>query len=291
MERKDFLKALALLPIGGLTMNLNSLKNITDQFGSSQKMPVLFIGHGNPMNAILENEYTKKFNEVGKSFSKPTAILVISAHWETKGTFVTAMEKPRTVHDFGGFPRELNEYQYPAPGSPEVALQTKNAITKTIIELDHTWGLDHGAWTVLTHIFPDANVPVLQLSLDYRKPMQWHYELAKELSSLRDKGVLIVGSGNIVHNLGMVNFSDPAPYDWAVTANEKVKSLIMENNHAELINYTAMGKEMRLAVPSPEHYLPLIYTLAMKGDKENISFFNDKTEYGSLSMTSVKISS
>jgi 4,5-DOPA dioxygenase extradiol len=290
MERKEFLKALALLPIGGLAMNLNTLKNITDKFEGSSKMPVLFIGHGNPMNALLDNEYTRKFNEMGKSVGKPTAILVISAHWETKGTFVTAMEKPRTIHDFGGFPKELHEYQYPAPGSPETAMLTKNAITKTIIEMDHQWGLDHGAWTVLTHIFPEANVPVLQLSLDYRKPFQWHYELAKELSALREKGVLIVSSGNIVHNLGMVNFNDPKPYDWALEANEKVKSLILDNNHSSLINYTSMGKSMQLAVPTPEHYLPLIYTLAMKGEKENVSFFNDKTEFGSLSMTSVKIS-
>ncbi len=290
MDRKDFIKTLALIPVGGIAMQLNSLKSITDTFERTARMPVLFLGHGNPMNAIEENDYTRKFKEIGKSLPKPKAVLVVSAHWETNGTFVTAMEKPQTIHDFGGFPKALNEYQYPAPGSPEFALQTKELIHGTEVGLDKEWGLDHGAWTVLCHLFPKADVPVFQLSLNYKKDTQWHYELAKELSALRDKGVLIVGSGNMVHNLRMINWQNPTQgHDWAVEANETFKNLISANDHQRLINYQSLGKAVQLSVPSPDHYLPLIYTMALKGEKESVEFFNDKTDMGSISMTSVLI--
>jgi 4,5-DOPA dioxygenase extradiol len=290
MDRKDFIKTLALIPLGGYAMQLNSLKNITDTFEKTSRMPVLFLGHGSPMNAIEENDYTRKFKEIGKSLPKPKAILVVSAHWETNGTFVTAMEKPQTIHDFGGFPKALNEYQYPAPGSPELALQTKELIHGTEVGLDKEWGLDHGAWSVLCHLFPHADVPVFQLSLNYKKDAQWHYELAKELSALRDKGVLIVGSGNMVHNLRMINWQNPTQgFDWAIEANETFKNLISTNDHQRLINYQSLGKAVQLSVPSPDHYLPLIYTLALKGEKESVEFFNDKTDMGSISMTSVLI--
>jgi 4,5-DOPA dioxygenase extradiol len=289
MERKDFLKYLTVLPFAGAAMKLKDLNAMTGSFGPTEKMPLLFLGHGNPMNAITDNEFTRGWQQVGKSFPKPNAVLCISAHWETNGTFVTAMEKPKTIHDFGGFPQELYEVQYPAPGNPQLAGETKHVITKTPVALDHEWGLDHGCWSVIKHLFPKADVPVIQLSLDRSKPAQWHYELAKELSSLRNKGVLIVGSGNVVHNLGMANWDEAGGFDWAVEANDRIKKLVEANNHQPLINYTAMGREMKLAVPTPEHYLPLLYVLGLKEERENVSFFNDKTELGSISMTSVKI--
>ncbi len=291
MDRKDFIKTLALIPIGGIAMKLNSLKSITDQFEKTARMPVLFLGHGSPMNALEDNEYTKNFKAVGQSLPVPKAILCISAHWETKGTFVTAMEHPQTIHDFGGFPKALNEYQYPAPGSPDFAQQTKALITSTEIGLDHGWGLDHGAWTVLCHLFPQADIPVYQLSLDYRKDPLWHYELGVELKALRDRGVLIVGSGNIVHNLRMLNWQNPqgSAYDWAIEADETIKQLILKNDYKSLSNYKSLGKAFELAIPTPDHYLPLLYTLALKDSNESIQFFNDKTEMGSISMRSLKI--
>lgn len=292
MNRNDFIKTLALIPIGGIAMKLGSLKRITDQFEKTPRMPVLFLGHGSPMNALEDNEYTKNFRAVGQSLPVPKAILCISAHWETKGTFVTAMEQPQTIHDFGGFPKALNEYQYPAPGSPEFAKQTQALITSTEVGLDHGWGLDHGAWTVLCHLFPQANIPVYQLSLDYTKDPLWHYELGIELKALRDRGVLIVGSGNIVHNLRMLNWQNPkgTGYDWAIEADETIKQLILKNDYKSLSNYKSLGRAFELAIPTPDHYLPLLYTLAMKDSNESIQFFNDKTEMGSISMRSMTIS-
>lgn len=271
---------------------LKDLHKFSDSFGITEgKMPVLFVGHGNPMNAIEENEFSKKWESMGKELTKPTAILCISAHWETRGTFVTAMEKPKTIHDFGGFPQELFDVQYPAPGKPELAKEIKSAIKKTDIGLNEDWGLDHGSWSVIRKMYPNADIPVLQVSLDYTKPAQWHYDLAKELASLRKKGVLIVGSGNMVHNLGMVNWRNlnGPGYDWAIEMNETFKKLISEGDHQTLINYASLGKAAQLAIPSPDHYLPLLYTLALKDEKDSISFFNDKTLAGSLSMTSVKL--
>jgi 4,5-DOPA dioxygenase extradiol len=290
MKRRQFVKN-SLLGLATMT-SLKDLKKLSDTFSSHEgKMPLLFVGHGNPMNAIEENEFSKKWQTLGAELPKPTAILCISAHWETRGTFVTAMEKPQTIHDFGGFPQELFDVQYPASGKPELAKEIKNEIKKTDIGLNEDWGLDHGCWSVIKQMYPDAKIPVLQLSLDYTKPAQWHYDLAKELSELRKKGVLVVGSGNMVHNLGMVNWRNMngPGYDWAIQMNEKFKKLISENNHKDLINYSSFGTAGKLAIPSPEHYLPLLYTLALKEEKENVSFFNDKTLAGSLSMTSVKI--
>jgi len=293
MNRKTFIKFLSLLPLTGYAMKLNELNKMTDPFNRTDKMPVLFLGHGSPMNAIEENEFVQGFRKVGKEIPKPNAVLVVSAHWETKGTFVTAMEKPKTIHDFGGFPKELYEVQYPAPGSPELAAETKSIIKKVDVGLDESWGLDHGAWSVVKHLYPDADVPVIQLSLDYSKSPQYHYELAKELSSLRKKGVLIVGSGNMVHNLRMVDWRKlneiNYSYEWASEASEKMKKYILSGDHKELINYQSQGKEFSLAVPTPEHYLPLLYALALKEENEDVSLFNDKSVGGSLTMTSVKI--
>lgn len=289
MKRRDFVKSsLAVLAM----TTLKDLKKFSDSLAPVEgKMPVLFVGHGNPMNAIEDNEFSKGWNAMGKALPKPAAILCISAHWETRGTFVTAMQKPQTIHDFGGFPDELFAVQYPAPGKPALAKEVTETIKKTSVGLDEDWGLDHGCWSVLKQMYPLADIPVLQLSLDYTKPAQWHYDLAKELSVLRSQGVLIIGSGNMVHNLGMIdwrNIKGPG-YDWAIEANETFKKLISANDHKDLINYNLLGKAAQLSIPTPDHWLPLLYALALKEEKENVSFFNDKTMMGSVSMTSVKI--
>ncbi len=275
-------------------MKLKDLNTMTGPMSNTEQMPVLFLGHGSPMNAIEENEFVQGFRKVGTAITKPNAILCISAHWETKGTYVTAMENPRTIHDFGGFPKELYEQQYPAPGSPELAREAQKLVTRTKVELDdHQWGLDHGAWTVIRHMYPDADIPVIQMSLDYTKPPQYHYELAKELAALRKKGVLIVGSGNMVHNLRMVAWDKLDEvgygYDWAIEASENMKKWIMEGDHKPLINYSAQGRAFNLAIPTPEHYLPLLYAIALKDDMEELNLFNDKALAGSLTMTSLKI--
>lgn len=293
MNRLDFLKLLVLSPLTLSAMKLKDLENITEPLSETIKMPVLFLGHGSPMNAIEENEFVRGFRNIGKDIPTPKAILIISAHWETKGTLVTAMQKPRTIHDFGGFPQALFDVQYPAPGSPELATETKRLIKKVQVGLDESWGLDHGAWSVVKHLYPKADVPIIQMSIDYTQGAQYHYDLAKELSSLRKKGILIIGSGNMVHNLGMVAWdklnTDSYGYDWAIEANDKMKHLILSDNHQPLIHFKSQGRAFDLAIPSPEHYLPLLYTLALKESNEQASFFNDKPVGGSLTMTSVKI--
>ncbi|MEZ4937266.1 MAG: 4,5-DOPA dioxygenase extradiol [Crocinitomicaceae bacterium] len=292
MERIDFIRNLSLLTIAGCTMKANALGKLVDAFPLSSKMPVLFLGHGNPMNAIEDNEFVQSFKKLGQELETPKAILCISAHWETKGTKITAMETPRTIHDFGGFPQALFDVQYPAKGSPELAKQTKDLISKTEIELDHEWGLDHGAWTVIKHLYPEANIPVIQMSLDYSQAPQYHYELAQELDTLRNHGVLIIGSGNIVHNLRKIAWDkvkDPFAWDWAEEANEKMKSLILSGNHKDLIHYTKQGEAFLQSIPTAEHYLPLLYTLGLKNEKENVHLFNDQIIGGSLSMLSLKV--
>ncbi len=283
---------MALLPLIGSSMNLKDLNKMTATMSSTEKMPVLFLGHGSPMNAIEENEFVANFRRLGNEMVRPNAILCISAHWETNGTYVTAMQNPPTIHDFGGFPQELFEVQYPAPGSPQLAKQTKAIITKTNVGLDDKWGLDHGAWSVIKHLYPNADIPVIQMSIDYTQPAKYHYELAKELNGLRTKGVLIVGSGNMVHNLRMVSWkrlNEVYAYDWTIEANEKMKNFIVNEDHKSLMNFKSQGKAFELAIPTPEHYMPLIYTLALKTKNEEITIFNDKPVGGSLTMTSVKI--
>ncbi len=249
------------------------------------------------MNAIQDNQFSKGWQDFGKKIPKPKAILCISAHWETWGTLVTDMEKPRTIHDFGGFPQALYEAKYPAPGSTWLALETKKIVKSIEIGLDQDWGLDHGCWSVLKQMYPKADVPVVQLSLDYTQSAQYHYDQAKELTSLRQKGVLILGSGNIVHNLRMValrgntldDFNQPFGFDWAVEANDLFKKLIDEKRHADLIDYHALGEVVQLAVPTPEHYLPLLYALALQEKGETITYFNDLPLAGSITMTSLII--
>lgn len=262
--------------------------------GKAPKMPVLFLGHGNPMNAIEENEFVDGFRNISLEIPTPKAILCISAHWETRGTRVTAMHSPRTIHDFGGFPKALYDVQYSAPGNPELAELIKNN-DATNFELDYQWGLDHGAWSVIKHLYPKADIPVVQLSLNTNLSPRQHYEIAKELTVLRNKGVLIIGSGNLVHNLGMVAWNKideiGYSYDWASEANEKMNDLINNNDHSSLINYSSNGRAFQLAIPTPEHYLPLLYILALKGGSEQPKLFNDKIIAGSLSMKSLIINS
>ena len=274
-------------------MNLNDLENLSQQFNSTEKMPVLFLGHGSPMNAIEENQFVQGFRNISREIPKPNAILCISAHWFTNGTFVTAMQNPKTIHDFYGFPKELFEVQYPAPGSPELAKETAELLLPEIVEEDHSWGLDHGAWSVIKHLYPNAEIPVIQLSIDYTKPPQYHFDLAKKLQKLREKGILIIGSGNIVHNLRMVDWKNintvGAGWDWAVEAREKTNNWLLDGNFQNLIDYQKQGIALQTAVPSPDHYLPLIYSLGLKEKSENLSLFNDELIGGSLSMTSVRI--
>ena len=274
-------------------MNLNDLESITQQFNNTEKMPVLFLGHGSPMNAIEENQFVQGFRNISREIPKPNAILCISAHWFTNGTFVTAMQNPKTIHDFYGFPKELFEVNYPAPGSPELARETAELLLPEIVEEDHSWGLDHGAWSVIRHLYPNAEMPVIQLSIDYSKPPQYHFDLAKKLQKLREKGILIIGSGNIVHNLRMIDWKNintvGAGWDWAVEAREKTNNWLLDGNFQNLIDYQRQGVALQTAVPSPDHYLPLIYSLGLKEKSENLSLFNDELIGGSLSMTSVRI--
>lgn len=273
---------------------LAAFKSFTDGLAEQENsMPVLFVGHGSPMNGIEDTEFSRRWTQMAKEIPVPKAVLVISAHWFTKGTRITAMDFPKTIHDFGGFPQALFDVQYNAPGNPALAKETAELLHSANVTLDHDWGLDHGAWTVVRHMYPEANIPVLQLSIDYTKGPQYHYDLAKELYALRKKGVLIMGSGNMVHNLRMVawdklNDANYA-YDWALQMNDKFKELIQAGDHRSLIHYTALGREAMLAIPTPEHYLPLMYTLGTKTDKDRVSFFNDKAVGGSLTMTSVRL--
>jgi 4,5-DOPA dioxygenase extradiol len=251
------------------------------------KMPAIFLGHGNPMYAIEQNEFTDSWKQLGTSIAKPQAILVISAHWETNGTYLTAMDKPKTLHDFGGFPRELHEVQYPATGSPSLAAEIAQRLTN--IKLDfNQWGLDHGSWSILKHMYPDANTPILQLSLNKQLRMREHYELGSQLAYLREMGVLIIGSGNIVHNLQLINWGNKDAYhDWAKEANDLIKEWTVEGNLENLMDYKNKGKSINLAIPTPEHFIPLIYMLALRNKTDKISFLNDKLLMGSLSMTSI----
>nr|WP_221260041.1 4,5-DOPA dioxygenase extradiol [Flavobacterium okayamense] len=256
-------------------------------------MPVLFIGHGSPMNAIEDNEFSQRWQKMGKEIPEPKAVVVISAHWLTIGTFVTAMNQPKTIHDFGGFPQALFDVQYPAPGDPSLANEIQKMITNPAVEFDHDWGLDHGTWSVVKHMYPKADIPVLQLSIDYHKPAEYHYQLAKQLLNLRKKGVLIIGSGNMVHNLRMVAWDkmnvDNYGYDWAIEMNDIFKNKILSKDHKALFEYEKLNSAAKLAIPTPDHYFPLIYSLALQTDNDKVEFFNDKLVAGSLTMTSVKI--
>ena len=257
----------------------------------AKPMPVVFFGHGNPMNAVQHNAWTEGWAAIGTTIPKPKAILCISAHWYLPATLVTAQEQPRTIHDFGGFPRQLYEVNFPAPGDPELAHRVKDLLAPVPAGLDTRWGLDHGTWSVLCHVFPEADVPVIQLSIDETQPAEFHYETAKRLSGLRDERVLVVGSGNLVHNLHAYAWGrqQVEPYDWAVRFEEKARELILAGNHQPLVNYETLGRDARLSVPTPDHYLPMLYVLALQRNGDEISFPVEGMDGGSVSMLSVKI--
>jgi 4,5-DOPA dioxygenase extradiol len=275
-------------------INLNELSRWADDLKLADTLPALFLGHGSPMNAIEENEFVAGFRNVSQSIPTPTAIICVSAHWFTQGTKVTAMAMPKTIHDFTGFPTALYEVNYPAQGDPTLAAYTQQLLQPKTVELDEKWGLDHGAWSVIKHLYPQANIPVIQLSIDYTKPPSYHFELAQQLKTLRKKGVLMVGSGNIIHNLRMIDWGnfdkDDYGYDWAIEARATINECLLSGNYTPLLNYHEQGSAFKLAIPSPDHYLPLIYTLGLQNKGEYIELFNDKLLAGSLSMTSIKIS-
>jgi len=254
----------------------------------SEKMPVLFVGHGNPMNVMEDNEFSRAWEAAGKALPKPKAVICISAHWVTRGTMITAMDKPRTIYDFYGFPPEMYEIRYDAPGAPDLAEQVRRIIKNTEVKPDLNWGLDHGTWTVLKRMFPQADVPVIQMSLDANIEAQKHYDISRQLKELREEGVLIIGSGNIVHNLRMARFDDSA-YDWAVEFDQRIANWITQNDHDPIIHYEKGDQAAALAINTAEHYIPLLYALALKEENEPVSFFADKVMGGSLSMRSVRI--
>ncbi len=257
---------------------------------SPGKMPALFLGHGSPMNVIEENKYSKAWELLGKSLPRPKAVVCISAHWETRGTLVTAMELPRTIHDFSNFPQALYDIQYQAPGNTELANRIQSLIKTTEIGLDKDWGLDHGTWGLLFSMYPEANVPVLQLSLDKTKTPQEHYQIGKELKPLRDEGVLILGSGNIVHNLSHLSFNpNDEPYDWAMEFDEQIKQGLLNRDHLKIIEFKSMEKIAQLSAPTPEHFLPLIYIIALQEEEERVIFPVEGLVGKSVSMRGVLI--
>ena len=293
MQRRTLIKAgglLALAQISGMS-TLSVLQALGSELAPSERMPVLFIGHGSPMNAIDDNAYHKSWQALGKKLPRPQAILSISAHWLTTGTKVTGMSHPKTIHDFGGFPKKLFEQEYPAPGSPEFATLTKELVNYSHIQSDDSWGLDHGTWSVLLPMYPAADIPVYQLSLDYDQPPTYHYEIGKQLSKLRDKGVLIIGSGNLVHNLREVDWSGGNKvYDWAREFDAKFTEWMNKGDHASILNYQKiLGNTATMAHPSYDHLLPLFYILGLQQKNEHITYFNEQFDMASISMKSLVI--
>lgn len=254
-------------------------------------LPAIFFGHGNPLHALSQNAYTEAWANIGKSMPRPCAVLAISAHWYVPGTAVTAMPSPRTIHDFGGFPRTLFEVQYPAPGAPALARRVQELLAPLQVASDLNWGLDHGTWSVLCHVFPQADVPIVQLSIDETQTPAFHYEIGKRLAPLRDEGVLIMGSGNVVHNLHTYAWGrhEVAPYDWAVRFEERVRKCLLASDHAALIDYEALGRDATLSAPTPDHYLPLLYIMGARRSTDQIDFPVEGFDGGSISMLAVRI--
>jgi 4,5-DOPA dioxygenase extradiol len=258
---------------------------------ASSRMPILFFGHGNPMNAIQSNAYTQAWSAMGEALPRPRAVVAVSAHWYLSGTAVTAMGAPRTIHDFGGFPEELYRVRYPAPGDPRLAKRVQALLAPTPVSLDESWGLDHGTWSVLGHVFPNADVPVIQLCIDETEPPAFHYELGRRLAPLREEGVLVLGSGNLVHNLHAYGWGRRSmePYDWAVRFEKQARDLMRAGEHGPLVAYESLGRDALLSVPTPEHYLPLLYVLGMRGSGEVVDFPVEGFDGGSVSMLSVRL--
>ena len=294
MQRDSFLRLMGLSSIGLSIYGLSSLIDFSTSLERTDKMPTLFIGHGSQMNAIEKNTFVNRIQQLHSQLPVPKAIICISAHWLTNGTYVTAMENPKTIYDFHGFPKELYEVDYPAPGSPELAASISSIVEDIQIHHDLSWGLDHGTWSILRNIYPSANIPVLQLSIDWKKPLDFHVMLAKKLRMLRERGVLIIGSGNIVHNLGLVDFSKLNQvgygFDWAIEAREFINDKILKNDLNSLLKYQNGPNYLKLAIPSPDHYIPLLYVLGLRRNDDELTFFNDELIAGSLSMTSIMLS-
>lgn len=257
----------------------------------TKTLPAFFIGHGNPMNALQTNSYTEGWRKIGRETSRPKAILAISAHWYVRGTGVTISTAPRTIHDFGGFPKELYQVNYPAPGDLTLARRVQQLLSPVPVRFDDTWGLDHGTWSVLTHVYPDADIPVVQLSIDETRPPAFHFELGRRLSPLRNEGVLIVGSGNLVHNLAAYAWGqhNPEPYDWAVRFETETKQMLLAGEYQPLLNYDRLGKDALLSVPTPEHFLPLLYVLGSRQENETSNFPIEGVDGGSISMLTVRL--
>ncbi|MBS1904001.1 MAG: 4,5-DOPA dioxygenase extradiol [Bacteroidetes bacterium] len=284
MDRRRFITSMAAGAAVAMTTR-EMAAQISDI--KTERMPVVFMGHGSPMNTLEDNEYTRTWHTIAASIPTPKAILCISAHWLTHGTAVTAMEHPKTIHDFYGFPESLSKFEYPAPGSPEWAAETRKQIHSTDVILDkQEWGLDHGTWSVLAQMYSKANIPVYQLSIDFYKGGQYHYDLGKELRALRERGVLIMGSGNVVHNLRLIRWEGGA-YEWATEFDSKVKELLDKGDHQSLIDYKNLGKAAELSVPTPDHYFPLLYTMGAADQKDTHTYFNEGADLGSMSMRCV----
>ena len=292
MHRRRFLGLSALAAGGASAMNLKDFVQQTRDQGPGPSMPSIFIGHGSPMNALADNTFTLHLAELGRKLQRPKAVLVVSAHWLTPGrTLVSVNPKPETIHDFGGFPQELFDVQYPAPGAPDAAHRTAAAVKSFAVHEDHEMGLDHGAWTILKHIYPQADVPVFQLSLNWGASTEEHFKLAQDLRALRNEGILIVGSGNVVHNLGRLNWTDPAApaYDWALEFDRFVQEKVTKGDHQALVHYETLGSTARLAHPTNDHYLPLLYTLGASASGEPLTELYSGMEMGSISMRSFQL--
>lgn len=289
MNRRNFIKNSSLLVAGSFGLSLQELHAITGSFGKSPLMPAIFIGHGTPMNAISDNAFTQSLTKLGKDLPRPNAIVVVSAHWLTDKTYVSVNPAPKTIYDFDGFPEALYKVKYEPKGHPELAKEVKSLASKIPVHEDNGMGLDHGAWTVLKHIYPKADIPVFQLSIDFYKPPQFHYELGQLLKKLREKGVLIIGSGNIVHNLGYIKPKGDA-YDWAIEFDKVVKDYLDKGDFMPLVNYQKFGKAAQMSVPTHDHYTPMLYALGLANKNEQIKYFHEGLELGSISMRSFMVS-
>lgn len=291
MKRRHLIQSALGLFCAPLSSSL--FAQLTQTLPKTDTLPVVFIGHGSPMNAIEDNLYSRSWQAMGKALPRPAAILCISAHWLTQGSLVSNVSRPETIHDFGGFPQALFDVQYAAPGSPEgaelVRTLTQKESGENLIALDNERGLDHGTWSVLRQMYPDADIPVFQLSIDYHRPMAYHYQLAQQLSALRERGVLIIGSGNIVHNLRAVQAVDGG-YDWAVAFDAQIRQKLIDGDHQSILNYQWYGKAAELSVPTPDHYIPMLYSIGLQRSSDELRFYNESLTRGSISMRSFVLS-
>ena len=291
MDRIQFLKTISTIPLFGTEMKLKNFESISQGFSNSNKTPLIFIGHGHPMNAMLDNNFTQTLARLGENLERPNAIMLISAHWQTKGTFVSTNQTPKAIYDFGGMD-VLRQIKYEPKGHPEFARQVVETAPIYKIQEDPNMGLDHGAWTVLKHLFPKADVPVFELSIDFSKSTSYHFQLAGALKKMREKGVLIIASGNVVHNLKILDWNniDAMPMDWAVEFDEMVKAKLNSLDFQALVNYQQFGKLSEMAHPTNEHYLPMIYTLGLASKNEGVKYIFEGFQYGSASMRCFQIS-